>query len=489
MKKILLAMLMVALVAMPALASTQNVKVSGDIDSTFIFRDEFDLGFETNMGGEQSLFITQTRIAVSADLTDNVAASIRLINERPWGEDDGANTTTVNEDVIAIDQAFAQFREILYAPLTVTVGRQALRYGNALLIGDPNTNNQASTSSGISATAVDFSKEKSFDAIRGVLDYDPLTIDFFVAKIDSNLSTVGPGADDDVDLYGGNAHYNLGDSRNTEVETYFFARINKASEDTVAGTEPDSVYAPGLRASTNPIKGLNVQGEVAWQFGNKATTQTAGTDRADNQKREAMAAQVITSYAIDHEKVNKWKPVVASWYTFLSGDANPADRSNRASPAASGENYTAWDPMFEDQSGGTIYNTLFDYSNAHLAGGSLQVTPIEDVIAKFSFTGIWLHHEIDTPRGCDGVAGCNLTLRQPDGTTIVTTDITTNTHVGNELDVDFIYNYTEDVQFGASLGWFFPGKLFDRPVGSTEAEKHGNDDTAKQIIVNADIIF
>ena len=41
----------------------------------------------------------------------------------------------------------------------------------------------------------------------------------------------------------------------------------------------DKLYVPGLRASTNPVKGLNVQGEVAWQLGNQVVTECSIGDQ------------------------------------------------------------------------------------------------------------------------------------------------------------------------------------------------------------------
>ena len=46
--------------------------------------------------------------------------------------------------------------------------------------------------------------------------------------------------------------------------------------------------------------------------------------------------------------------------------------------------------------------------------------------------------------------------------------------LGNEYDVNLNYNYTEDVTFGVSLGWFVPGNVF------TDA----NTDTASQAIAD-----
>ena len=44
-KSILLAVvLMVALLAVPAFASVQNIKISGNIDSTWLYRNNFGLG-------------------------------------------------------------------------------------------------------------------------------------------------------------------------------------------------------------------------------------------------------------------------------------------------------------------------------------------------------------------------------------------------------------------------------------------------------------
>src|SRR3989338_7612035 len=98
-KLIVLAVLMVALCAMPAFASVQNIKISGDVDSTYLLRNGFDLGSPGNADklndriGDlvQSIFITQTRVRVDADLTDNVQAVVGLLNERAWNEDANAD--------------------------------------------------------------------------------------------------------------------------------------------------------------------------------------------------------------------------------------------------------------------------------------------------------------------------------------------------------------------------------------------------------------
>ncbi|MFA5060516.1 MAG: alginate export family protein [Candidatus Omnitrophota bacterium] len=478
MKKLLLAVLVVALVAMPAFASVQNVKVSGSINSTYLNRDQFDFGSTAGqVGWEQSLLLTQSTLRVDADLTDNVSTTVKLLNERVWGESDVSSPDDAND--IDINLAYATMREMLYSPLTVVIGRQELFYGNGLVIG--NGTNNVTGQGGLNGVAEDLAMNTAFDAVKLILNYDPLTIDVVASKVDSNVSLGAGEIKDDVNLFGTNANYKLGDSKNTEVEAYFWTRVDNSTAAAAAGSKADTVYNPGLRASTNPIKGLNVQGEVAWQRGNKAETVAGGV--RDNQQREAMAAQVIASYAVSHDSVAKWNPVLSSWFTYLSGDNDGMTASLNPSTK---ETYTAWDPMFEGQAGGTIYNTLFDYSNVRLVGGSLQVNPMQDVTLKGTVTGLWLDKDLDQISTGDGNGSAASVLRQPDGT-FSTLNVTSNRHLGNEFDVALMYDYTEDVQLGLNAGWFFPGAVFVNAYGHNGLDD--NHQMASQLIANVNVNF
>ena len=58
----------------------------------------------------------------------------------------------------------------------------------------------------------------------------------------------------------------------------------------------------------------------------------------------------------------------------------------------------------------------------------------------------------------------------------------------HEIDWDATYDYTEDVQFGANLGWFIPGDVF---LGddSGPSSLNGNDKMASQVIVHGNVNF
>ena len=168
-----------------ASAAVENIKVSGDITAQGILRD-LTLGSDSTDQIEEFLF-SQVRLRFDADLTEGVSAVIRFINERVWGEEDWyADDTDID-----LDLAYIELKEFLYEPLTMIIGRQNLRYGNALIIGDPDTNMKIAKGWGSdflsNATSPDYfgdlSKRKSFDAIRSIIDYSPWTIDIIQAMM------------------------------------------------------------------------------------------------------------------------------------------------------------------------------------------------------------------------------------------------------------------------------------------------------------------
>ena len=463
MRKLILALVALALVAVPAFAGVQNVKVSGTVSSVWLLRENFDLGFNTTGDAYQNVFFTQMLLGVDADLTDQVSASLRLINERPWSDNSNADITDID-----LNLAYVTLREMLYSPLTVVVGRQVWSYGNSFIFNATGTNNTAPADSGLTSVAQDFTNETALDAIRLIFDYNPLTIETFYSKVDENTLTSDRGNDDDVDLTGIDATYELGDNWNTLVEGYFFSRLSRSARVPATGGtgKTDTIHLPGFRVSTNPIEGLNTQLELAWQRGTRAVATN------NNQQRRAMAAEFIAGYQLPVWE--EYKPFAQYVYTFVSGDSEP-NNVNSTSPArASREVYEAWDPFFEAQGSGKIYNTIFDLTNAHIHTLSLQATPLEDLTAKFTWTGMWLHHEVS-----GATNSTTIPMRQPDGSAVVNAAATRDKGVGHEYDIDLTYAYTEDVAIGASFGWFNPGDAFAA----------GNDSQASQAIVSVGLNF
>ncbi|MDD5166976.1 MAG: hypothetical protein PHQ57_06285, partial [Candidatus Omnitrophica bacterium] len=243
---LILALAFVVGVTCAAYAEVQNVKVSGDLTVMGVGRANLDLAKEpasgaritqaagNNWADKSADVLSIARIRVDADLTDNVSTSIRLLSERPWNGEGGTHggrngniglnigtnagatigtgawTNDSNrENKIDIDLAYVTMKEFLYSPLTLTVGRQLLRFGNGLIVGDPDTNIYSVSTALYEG---DLSARKSFDAVRATLDYNPLVIDAVYAKVEEGNATLN----DDVTLLGLNAAYDMG--RQTTLE-------------------------------------------------------------------------------------------------------------------------------------------------------------------------------------------------------------------------------------------------------------------------------
>ncbi len=453
MKKVLLALVLVALIAVPAMASVQNVKVSGDIENTYVNRRDFDLGSSNPESYRQSAFIMQTRLRVDADLTDKVSATVGLINERVWG----ASNDTVSSD-IDLNLAYVTMKEMLYSPLTVTIGRQNFAFGNSFVIDSAGPNNAAQGDSGLAAVAVDLTKQTAQDAIRLTFDYNPLTIDVLYSAIDQN-SVTGAIQKDNVDLVGINAAYQFNDEKNTMVEGYMWYKQDNSI--LAAGTDvqarADTVYTSGVRSSLNVLDGWNLQGEVAYQTGVK--NYAAGS----NAVRQAYAGQVLSNYSLPFSK--KYEPVLGTSYTYYSGDTNGTNGDDR---------YSAWDPMYENQAGGKIYNVLFNATNCHIIGANLMMVPAQDVTANLYYDYLRLAKAVPA----------NFTLGQPTGTAVASPgqELDGKT-LGQEVGLMLTYDYTEDVQFGLNTGVFFPGSRFET-VGDDK-----NNNAASQVLLSTKVAF
>ncbi|MDP8234350.1 MAG: alginate export family protein [Candidatus Saelkia tenebricola] len=427
MKKLII-LAAVMMLAVPAFAAVQNVKVSGDIETFAVSQNEFDLldtvGNDTVLD-DLGFIATITRLRIDADLTDNVAATIRLANEREW---DVACSATTNAE---IDLAYLTMKEMFYSPLTLTIGRQELAYGSKLVVGDPTTNAVKSADSGLTHAPF-LSKMKAFDAIRGVLDYDPWTIDLLYAKVDEVFEATDS---EDEDILGLNLAYDFVDY-DGELEAYVFCVDGDVNS--TGATDIDAAIF-GLRGSLVPADGLVLGAEVAFQSGDYTTS--SGSTAARN--IDAMAATVEGSYAWD----NEYEPAIKLCYDYRSGQKS--DKSTG--------DYEAWLPLYEDQSKGLIADYLFAgvnggvNSNAHIINLGASLKPMEDLTIGLDWFKYILDEEITTSATGATISSVyssnSYTMKKDDD-------------LGDEIDVTLLYDYSEDVQFGLKAGYFMPGDAF-----------------------------
>jgi len=434
-----------------AYAEVQNVKVSGDITAYGIYRD---LSFRDNKGpspidgsgpgNQEHALASVLNLRIDADLTDNVSAMVKLNNEKYWGgstdEGGGGNYNTP----IELSLASVTLKEFLYSPLTLTVGRQELHFGNDMIVGAVNTNGRTSANSGFfndftyhKGNDADLSTLKGFDAIRANFNYDPLVIDVVGAKINEG----DVFENDDQNLIGFNANYKLpkielgklATLMNSVAELYFWDdTTGRAAFDVTA--KNNRVDVAGGRFVTSPIEQMVAQIEAAYQFG-KINNDEAGLDM---QTLKAWALETALTY---NWSKAKYTPSLTGMYAFFTGAKDTNTDGGRVT--------NAWQPMFENQKFGDIVNATMPQTNSHILGVVGTMKPMQDIIVKGEYYAYWFDKAFKNGDVITDLRGNDLKM-------------TDKIYAGSEIDLTGTYNYTEDVQFNLLGGWYIPGHALDK---------------------------
>jgi len=478
----------VALIASPAFAEVQNVKVSGDVNSAGVYRNQYDLMSSNargdNVSDDINSLYTQARVSIDADLTDNVSATVRLLTEYDWDTENntGLSSTVGTDDAaaaddVSLDVASVTLKEVFYAPLSVTIGRQELRLGNAFVLGDPDTN---TTSADATITARDLSLRKSFDAVKAVLDFDPLVIDVICAKIDeSNPGMATPTADenDDEDLYGVNASYDVG-SYDAEIEGYWLMNRDNDEAGTADPVNGDTIHVIGVRGSLVPIDNLNVSAEYAIQTGDFEKTAASTRDQ------DATAYQIAGDYAfadfsIPWTPIEIGTPVLKLGWTHYDGEETIA--------GANATEHNAWIPLYEDQTHGVVANFILggvnggQNSNADILNVGASIVPIEDLTVSVDYYKFWLDEDLVTAGSAQANTCTVLGWTNLDESEYWLDD---SDDLGYEIDLALNYDYSEDVKMGLCAGLFNPGDAFDGADGTDD-----NSETALEVLATLDVAF
>ncbi len=472
--KILCVIALVFAFSAVAFAETQSVKVSGDITMRAFARNHYNLAADQDTPNAAlttsrsstswaTYLLSTAEVQVDADLTDNVAGVIRLVNQRIWGDnnyvsdnataytpelmDINSNGLAITRTVTGADDAFAvdvdlayiELKEFLYSPLTVKIGRQDLWFGNGFVVGAQFTDPRNTI------YPKEYTAILSFDAARLTFDFDPLTIDAVYAKISENARR----ADDDVNLWGVNVGY-VFDGYNADMEGYFWAKqdrnpgltslANFGSTSSTGNIIDNSIYLFGARGSIDPIEDLTLGLEAAYQTG-----QYLGlANQAVKRTRSAWAVNAIAESRYFQEKL-AWKPVIGMEYILYSG---AQDQGDNLTGVYQSDTYTGWDIMYRGKFVTAIrefQNVFYQTNQAGPAAFTNQqqilaramVEPMDDLTVKGVYSHFWLVERYSR--------------------------FNTAKNIGDEIDVELLWDYTEDVSFSFLAGWFIPGNFYKSP--------------------------
>lgn len=447
------------LMAIPAYAEVQNVKVSGDLSARWILRQTYDLDKNNAVSNAGDDFLMSTaEVQVDADLTDNVATVVRLANQKDWGDRSGmANgTSTDNAMDVIVDLANVTLKEMIYSPLTLTIGRQDLWFGRGFIIGAK----QRDPSNSIGAN--EYTVINSFDAIRATLDFDPWKVDGVYSLIQEGASN----RNDDVWLLGTNIGYKF-NSYKAEAEGYYWRKQDRSravyADITTVSTvaERNSVNVLGIRGSLEPITNATVNGEVAWQTG------TYSTFTQESRKRNAFAIDLSGDYNF---KDVKWSPTLGLEWIFYSGEEKTSVGDS------TGNKWNSWDPIYR----GKFDTAIREFQNVYYPTAMREMNAASQVLDQDA--GYTNQHQFIImgsikPMNALKIDGRFAWFRMDEAQLVSSASRAKD--LGTELDLQLTYDYTEDVSFGLLAGWFFPGKYWIS----------GQDDSAQDIVGTVKVAF
>ena len=434
-KKILTVLTAVLLVGISsASAAIKNVKVGGDISIYGIYRKNFDFTKDTVTKDSTGWLMTTTRIYVNSELTDNVAAVIQLINERDWGRNVGPGGKNSNN--IELDLAYIELSDMFVPGLTATIGRQEIVFGDAFVVGNLNPDVV------IPSNSADLSPRISGDAIK--LDYKlaavPLTLTGFVAKIDEQYATATvtpPDTGLDQNLYGINVNYQV-PTAEAEIEGYFVGFSNARGTKNSANELNVQTFGARVAHEVAAAPGFSYKGEFAHQWG-----KTTGLDN------KGYAGYVGAEYAFQNIA---WEPNIGLTYYYFSGDNKPADGNDET-----------WNAPYSDTAGDSIgpiadASGLVGFgqqSNMQVIKFSGSIQPTE----KINLGLDWFNDQL---------------IKVAPGA---------KKELGNEIDLNLGYTYSDDIEFALSFGYFSRGSAIKNAVGA------GSSADALQVVGSVAVAF
>ncbi len=475
---LVLALAIVVAFAGAACAEVQNVKVSGDVAiySTAswysgLFQETATIAARANT---DQFFISNIGVNIDADLTENVGAHIRLVSELPWGLDMGDAGRTM----IGIGEAYISLREMLYEPLTLTIGRQPLFYGRGFVIGSNVIDPQNAVN-----IYDQYCMYDAFDSVKAQLDLDPWSIDVACSVIDENNAPFN--ATTAITTWLADIGY-IFDQYNAEMELYYVCLLdrnrNSVSVTSIYNADPTNLARKcterldpyqtntiGLRGSMQPIDNMLIFAEGAYQFGKigdadyNALGQIIGKKDRDVSAGAAEAgieylwADIICQpkFGVQYsfrqgENFNARGEAVGTYNAFYTPFMRRSDMAIYGHNGRYGIRNVTAPAVANAQNPAGLYYKNGDFANTVDSGDTGWDTNMHAPIAALSLKPLAAMDIDDVNFGIK--YAYYLFEQTPVGGRKKT--------AGSEVNALLSYDYTEDVQFHLLFGYFWRGDYY-----------------------------
>jgi Alginate export len=347
------------------------------------------------------------------------------------------------DDAFDLRQAYISLGDVKKFPLLLTVGRQAISYGDSRLVADSRWGNFGRT----------------FDAIRLRFEKPHVWVEGFVMR-PVQIRRHEFDDSDAQDNFGG-VYFSTDYLAKQTTDFYFFYRDkddNQPDLDPTNGIDPEGTWngpaarfaTMGARVKSTPDKlnGWDYTAEAAYEVGEVFQTNRSSTQF----DLSAFALHLSGGYTA---KELPWKPRFGLEYDFASGDSDPNDRNSESFQNLYPSNHEKYGFMDE-----------FSWRNIHDARVQFNVKPIKKLDLEFDYHAFWLADTHDFWYRSNGIS--TLRTRTPDGRDVRT--IGASNFAGHEIDLTVSYELNKNVKLQAGYSHFLAGQYLADTGADSDAD-------------------
>ncbi len=364
------------------------------------------------------------------------------------------------DDSFDIRQAYVELGNLKEFPLTLTVGRQVLTYGDSRLVADRGWNDLGRT----------------FDGVKLRFQNDKFWVDAFAVRpvqIRKESINDSDSADNFFGLYGGTDILGF-----QTTELYVLYRDKSDAQPDLSPTNktnPSGAYDGNAqrnvtigtrwKSKDGALHGFDYTTEFAYQFGDLWT----GARTTPRLSQHGFALAFKGGYTWENVP---WTPRFGIGYDYASGDKNPKDGSSQT-----------FQNLFPSNHENTGYMDEFAWSNLHCVRASLSANPIKSLKLSADFRAFWLAETTDYWYTSTGNGN---TLRTTTPSTTVTTvttkkgvtttktttqagkDVRTlnaSNFAGTEIDLSAKWTVNKHLSFLVGYSHFFAGSYLKQTGG------------------------
>jgi hypothetical protein len=348
------------------------------------------------------------------------------------------------DDEFDLRQAYIALGDLKNGNLQLTLGRQAITYGDGRLVADSKWNNLGRT----------------FDAVRLRYEnkYNFWVEAFYMRPVQIERHEFNTS--DSADNFGG-VYFSTDYGLKRTIDFYVYYRdkednqpdldpTNKIDPQGTSNGPAARFAAIGVRTknSSDALKGWDYSGEFVYEVGEVFQTDTNSKSFDLN----AFAVAVSGGYTW---KDLAWKPRVGLEYDFASGDHNPNDGDSESFQNLYPSNHDKYGLMDE-----------FGWRNMHDFRVQLNVKPIKKLDLEFHYHALWLADTHDFWFRSNGIS--TLRTKTPDGRDV--RKIGASNFAGHELDLIASYELNKFVKFQTGYAHFFAGSYLSDTGPSSDAD-------------------